>query len=437
VHDIVEEKTKSALGIIVAGTGFPTNNIIANNMIYNVRSNGTSGEQGAGIGIAFGNADKVVFNSILMEGDIDPASSTTATGSNAGIRISSSFNAPNLTLKNNIISVDLNSNTSSLNHYAIVIPSTTYSWGSGGLDYNDYYVNSSNTQMKIGGTGTSIPYTAVSDFATWQTTLSPNRDANSKNFAPDFISATDLHLNLSSENTNYLGTPITGVTADFDGDARNASFPYIGADENLGFPLPVELVSLNIEYRTGNVELRWKTATEVNNAGWEVQRSVVRGQKSESANGRMSEWVKAGFVEGNGNSSAPKEYSFIDRNLSKGKYSYRLKQIDRDGKFKYSQEVAVEVGSGNAPKIFALAQNYPNPFNPTTTIGFTLEKSGMTTLKIYDAIGREVATLVKENLEAGVYHQKIFDASRFSSGIYFARLQSGDKMQTKKLMLLK
>ncbi|MDP1677510.1 MAG: endonuclease [Bacteroidota bacterium] len=86
---------------------------------------------------------------------------------------------------------------------------------------------------------------------------------------------------------------------------------------------------------------------------------------------------------------------------------------------------------------FLLIQNYPNPFNPTTAIGFTLQVSGFTTLKIYDAIGREVATLVNENLEAGVYHQKTFDARNRSSGIYFSRLTSNGKSQVKKLLLLK
>jgi len=138
-------------------------------------------------------------------------------------------------------------------------------------------------------------------------------------------------------------------------------------------PLPVELAELNIEYRTRNVELRWKTATEVNNAGWEVERLMVNGSgkmengKSEPATGRNGEWVKMGFVEGAGSSNSTKEYSFVDRNLKVGKYSYRLKQIDRDGKLSYSQEVEVEIA---APKEFALEQNYPNPFNPSTEIRF-------------------------------------------------------------------
>ena len=146
-------------------------------------------------------------------------------------------------------------------------------------------------------------------------------------------------------------------------------------------------------------------------------------------------WARIAFVEGAGNSNSPREYSYSDRSLSAGTYSFRLKQIDRDGQFTYSPEVEVTVGS--IPNVFALEQNYPNPFNPSTTIGFTLQTSGVTSLKIYDAIGREVVTLVNENLDAGVYHQRTFDAARFSSGIYFSKLQSGEKVQIRKMILLK
>ncbi|MEW5798840.1 MAG: T9SS type A sorting domain-containing protein, partial [Bacteroidota bacterium] len=143
---------------------------------------------------------------------------------------------------------------------------------------------------------------------------------------------------------------------------------------------------------------------------------------------------KAGFVEGNGTTNAPKEYSFTDSKLNAGKYSYRLKQIDRDGKFEYSQ--SVEVTIANVPKEFALEQNYPNPFNPSTMINYQLPMTNHVTLKVYDAIGREVATLVNEVKEAGSYTVQ-FDGTKLSSGIYFARLQSGEKSQVKKLMLMK
>jgi hypothetical protein len=97
----------------------------------------------------------------------------------------------------------------------------------------------------------------------------------------------------------------------------------------------------------------------------------------------------------------------------------------------------MQVVVGSAPRVFTLSQNYPNPFNPTTTIEFTLANDGRATLKVYDVLGREVATLLDENRKAGEYQQVVFDASRYSSGVYFAVLRSGGKQLLKKMLLLK
>lgn len=264
VHDIIDERTRSAVGILIAGGGSPSNNVVANNMIYNVRSNGTSGEQGIGIGVYTGSEDKIVFNSIRLEGDIDPAGSTTASGSNVGIRI---FGGTNPTVKNNIISVDLTSNTDTLKHYAIVTPSF-YSWGTGGLNYNDYYVNATNTQMRIGGIGFSFPYASYADISTWKTNFSGTQDAGSTSFAPDFISSTNLHLNLSSVNTNYIAMPIAEVLTDIDGDTRSTIAPYKGGDENTIFLLPDLIAPLApqdvavADSGNASIKLRWRKNTE-------------------------------------------------------------------------------------------------------------------------------------------------------------------------------
>jgi len=144
-------------------------------------------------------------------------------------------------------------------------------------------------------------------------------------------------------------------------------------------------------------------------------------------------WEKIGFVEGNGTTNSPKSYSFVDPNAH-GNVAYRLKQIDRDGKFTYSQEV--EVAISQMPQMFALKQNYPNPFNPSTVINYQLPMNSLVTLKVFDILGREVATLVNEVIEAGSYNAQ-FDGSKLSSGIYFYTLNAGEFSATKKLLLLK
>ena len=127
-------------------------------------------------------------------------------------------------------------------------------------------------------------------------------------------------------------------------------------------------------------------------------------------------------------------------NISDGKYSYRLKQIDFDGTFTYSNEVEVDLSQ---PQTFSLEQNYPNPFNPSTTIKYTIPNvipSGVegsrVILKIYDVLGNEIATLVNENKPAGNY-EVTFDAKNLSSGIYYCKLQAGSLSQSIKMILLK
>jgi photosystem II stability/assembly factor-like uncharacterized protein len=188
--------------------------------------------------------------------------------------------------------------------------------------------------------------------------------------------------------------------------------------------LPVELTLFTALTNGSRVTLNWHTATEMNNYGFEVERRELQN----------SEWKNIGFIQGAGTSNAPKEYTYTDATCFVGNYVYRLKQINTDGTFKYSQSVEVSI---QTPNQFLLSQNYPNPFNPTTTIEFTLAEDAFTTLKVYDIIGREVVTLVNENLQAGVLHQATLNANKLSSGMYFYRLESGRQTQVKKLILLK
>jgi hypothetical protein len=152
-------------------------------------------------------------------------------------------------------------------------------------------------------------------------------------------------------------------------------------------------------------------------------------------------WENIGFVNGNGTTTETQSYSFTDNNLNSGKYIYRLKQIDFDGAFEYSNEVEVII---NAPEKFELSQNYPNPFNPSTKISYSIpnviasetKQSALTTLKVYDVLGNEVAILVNEVQSSGNY-EVTFNASLLSSGVYFYKLQAGSFVETKKMILMK
>ena len=183
------------------------------------------------------------------------------------------------------------------------------------------------------------------------------------------------------------------------------------------------LTSFSAIVLENSVKLNWRTETEVSNYGFEILRSA----QNDSA------WSKLGFVEGHGNSNSPKDYSFTDDKVTGGKYSYRLKQIDTDGKFEYSKVVEVDLGS---PTKFELSQNYPNPFNPTTTIKFSLPQSGNVKLIIYNLLGEQVAELFNGFKEAGV-HTINFYASELNSGLYIYKLEANEFVQSRKMTLIK
>jgi hypothetical protein len=193
--------------------------------------------------------------------------------------------------------------------------------------------------------------------------------------------------------------------------------------------IPVELASFSASVSGSNVTLRWTTGSELNNSGFEVERQVSSMQYAVS-----NQWERVGFVDGKGTTTEPVSYSFVDNNLTPGSYLYRIKQIDFDGSFKYyNLPENIEIG---LPNNFELAQNYPNPFNPNTVISYRLQVSGDVTLKVFDVLGNEVATLVDGIKETG-YHSVEFNAANFSSGVYFYKLQAGSFTETKKMMLIR
>ena len=187
--------------------------------------------------------------------------------------------------------------------------------------------------------------------------------------------------------------------------------------------LPVELNSFTSSVTDNIVSLAWSTATETNNRGFEIERRTDK-----------SAFQSIGFLEGKGTTTNATNYSFIDRGLDPGVYSYRIKQIDFDGSFEYyglSSDVTIE-----SPRNFSLNQNYPNPFNPSTLIKFSIPNKGNVTLKVYDIIGNEVAALVNENKDAGVFEVN-FNGDGLSSGIYLYQLRAANFVETKKMTLIK
>lgn len=191
--------------------------------------------------------------------------------------------------------------------------------------------------------------------------------------------------------------------------------------------IPVELTSFAASNDRNNVTLNWATATEVNNSGFQIERKL---------NG-TNEWTNLSFVSGKGTSTERNNYFYIDKGLTVGKYSYRLKQVDLDGTFEYSPVIEVDV---NAPNEYTLYQNYPNPFNPSTTIEYSLPEKADVTISIYTAIGELVTTLVDGTVESG-YQKVSFNASNLTSGTYIYQIKAVGAertfVDTKKMILIK
>ena len=236
-----------------------------------------------------------------------------------------------------------------------------------------------------------------------------------------------IHFNADSAVYYNAGTTGGAKTASnwlMESDPKSTPLRYNSPANTL----PVELSSFSASVLSGNsVKLTWRTATEVNNYGFDVERSSG------------SSWTKIGFVAGSGNSNSPKDYSFTDNNPMGGSsLSYRLKQINVDGSYQYYDPITVELAVSGDPQ---LLQNSPNPFNPSTTIKFYIPNTSDVSIKIYDIMGREVATLINKQTTAG-YHNVYWNGKNsrgenVASGVYLYRLTAGNFSETKKMNLLK
>lgn len=224
----------------------------------------------------------------------------------------------------------------------------------------------------------------------------------------------------------------------------SGSFAYGEAEDytiNVLEALPVELNSFTASSYTASVVLNWRTATEIDNHGFEIQRTSGDCKRDTTSKAPDSEknWQIIGFVAGNGNSNSPRQYSFTDTPTGGSTFSYRLKQIDNSGAYSYSPEITAFVG---IPEKFSMAQNYPNPFNPETTISYQLAAPCFVSLKVYDVLGNEISSLVNIEQIAGTYKVPFNGLSsakggHISSGIYFYTIRAGEFVQTKKMILVK
>jgi photosystem II stability/assembly factor-like uncharacterized protein len=224
--------------------------------------------------------------------------------------------------------------------------------------------------------------------------------------------ATSLQL----ESINCVHKDINGSKAWAIGDHGTI---YYTAD----WFVPVELTSFTASLNQSKVNLYWQTATELNNNGFEIQRKLEN-----------SDWITIGFKKGKGTTSEQTDYSYIDdiSGVSAKKLMYRLKQIDYNGSFKYSDEIEVVT----LPLQYNLFQNYPNPFNPNTVIKYEIPQNSFIKLEVFDLLGRQIKTLVNEMKPAGRYEIE-FDASSLSSGIYIYKISGNNFNQSKKMILLK
>lgn len=308
------------------------------------------------------------------------------------------------------------------------------------------------TDFRNGNFGSYAGY--FPDFAM---TVSPNSVIIPQNGGQEFVTvsvpAVKLYTNDAIFSATVSPTPPSGtITIDFPGGNTVNTFPgsvqmriqtsgdvTLGSytitvqgngpngtpvhrrTVNLDVIVPVEFASFSAITDKNDVLLSWVTATETNNRGFEVQRKT------------SGEYETISFVDGKGTTTEIQNYLFRDKNLQPGTYTYRLKQLDYDGSYAYSNEVETGI---DQPSVYYLAQNYPNPFNPSTTINYSLPTDGFVTLKIYNLLGMEVSTLVNDYQQAGTF-DVVFDGSNLASGVYYYTLQAGDFTSTKKLMLMK
>ncbi len=312
-----------------------------------------------------------------------------------------------------------------------IVSGTTFLPGTSVQILNSQYFykdtdNGVNIYVKLESTGNwTIKYKAGAQ-------LSDAAAVDPANYSDGSVTST------SADNT-YRGTSFKysgWAYAHSSGSSEKAFFDNFGFSQNNA--LPVELISFSAQVENGNVLLNWETATEVNNYGFEVERKIS------STNFLPNSFEKIGFVEGNGTTNIPHKYFFLDSNPGGVSIIYRLKQIDINGSFEYSDQIEVNLKFSDKPE---LMQNSPNPFNPSTSIKFYLPFDADITIKVYNIMGIEITTLIHQKQSAGFHlvnwNGRDENGLNVSSGVYLYRLtaisDNSNKffVQTKKMTLIK
>ena len=207
-------------------------------------------------------------------------------------------------------------------------------------------------------------------------------------------------------------------------DERNSvSIPRIQVDRALQFALlPVELIRFDATTTNEHVDLVWETASESNNAGFEVQHSWGE------------HYYTVAFIPGGGTKQGRTQYGYQFGNLAPGKHSFRLKQIDFDGTSTYTHTVDAYVSLKDP---FHMGAAYPNPFNPVTQFTLTVAREQFVRVEVYNVLGARVAVLYADKLNPQEIHVFTLEADHLPSGIYLIQALGEHFKVTRRAMLLK
>ncbi|MBC7947532.1 MAG: DUF4082 domain-containing protein [Chitinophagaceae bacterium] len=236
----------------------------------------------------------------------------------------------------------------------------------------------------------------------------PNQFYQQSNYWVDVVFASNTNTFNLTSITDDNGCSVTGALQTLNVLSVDCS------------TLPVTLLNFSASPGASKVTLRWTTSSEVNNRGFDVQRS------DDGVN-----WTTIGFVAGAGNSTTAKSYTYLDQNVALKKYYYRLKQIDIDDRFRYSAIVSATL---NGRPEFVLGQNYPNPVDRQTTIQFSLPQAERVNLSLFDINGRVVKVLVNGSKESGTHAINV-NVDVLAKGVYYYKMQAGDFNDVKKLIV--